>query len=146
MYRFTILCEISKGTFEISHKFWTHTPQSVHFTVMYFCVWVTISLNCDVISLSETGPWVSGVLQRSQSVYPTELVAAHPDSASDHLFYHDVGEIWWPQPIRLLKMGHVTGQGSTTNLIKTFWSILNCLPRIIMGILSVIFMKCVTEI
>ena len=23
---------------------------------MYFCVWVTISLNCDVISLSETGP------------------------------------------------------------------------------------------
>ena len=30
------------------------------------------------------------------------------------LFYHDVGEIWWPQPIRLLKMGHVTGQGSTT--------------------------------
>ena len=22
-----------------------------------FCVWVTISLNCDVISLSETGPW-----------------------------------------------------------------------------------------
>ena len=29
-------------------------------------------------------------------------------------FYHDVGEIWWPQPIRLLKMGHVTGQGSTT--------------------------------
>ena len=31
-----------------------------------------------------------------------------------NLFYHDVGEIWWPQPIRLLKMGHVTGQGSTT--------------------------------
>ena len=30
------------------------------------------------------------------------------------VFYHDVGEIWWPQPIRLLKMGHVTGQGSTT--------------------------------
>ena len=37
-------------------KFWTHTPQNVHFTVLYFCVWVTISLNCDVISLSETGP------------------------------------------------------------------------------------------
>ena len=31
-----------------------------------------------------------------------------------YIFYHDVGEIWWPQPIRLLKMGHVTGQGSTT--------------------------------
>ena len=38
-------------------KLWTHTPQNVHFTVLYFCVWVTISLNCDVISLSETGPW-----------------------------------------------------------------------------------------
>ena len=35
-------------------KFWTHTPQNMHFTVFYFCVWVTISLNCDVISLSET--------------------------------------------------------------------------------------------
>ena len=37
-------------------KFWTHTPQNVHFTVFTFCVWVAISLNCDVISLSETGP------------------------------------------------------------------------------------------
>ena len=56
VYGFKILCEISKGTFDISHKLWTHTPQYVHFTVLYFCVWVTISLNCDVISLSETGP------------------------------------------------------------------------------------------
>ena len=37
-------------------KFWTHTLQNMHFTVLYFCVWVTISLNSDVISLSETGP------------------------------------------------------------------------------------------
>ena len=28
------------------------------------------------------------------------------------LFYHDVGEIFWPQPIRSLRLGHVTGQGS----------------------------------
>ena len=27
-------------------------------------------------------------------------------------FYHDVGEIFWPQPIRSLQMGHVAGQGS----------------------------------
>ena len=39
-------------------KFWTHTPQNVHFTIFIFCVRVTISLNCDVISLSETGPWL----------------------------------------------------------------------------------------
>ena len=37
-------------------KFWTHTPQNMHFTVLYFCVWVTISLNCDVMGPSETGP------------------------------------------------------------------------------------------
>ena len=29
-----------------------------------------------------------------------------------HVFYHDVDEIFWPQPIRSLKLGHVTGQGS----------------------------------
>ena len=30
----------------------------------------------------------------------------------NHQFYHDVDEIFWPQPIRSLKLGHVTGQGS----------------------------------
>ena len=28
------------------------------------------------------------------------------------IFYNDVGEIFWPQPNRSLKLGHVTGQGS----------------------------------
>ena len=28
-----------------------------HFTIFYFCVWFTISLKCDIISLSDTGPW-----------------------------------------------------------------------------------------
>ena len=28
------------------------------------------------------------------------------------IFYHDVDEIFWPQPVRSLKLGHVTGQGS----------------------------------
>ena len=28
------------------------------------------------------------------------------------VFYHDVDEIFWPQPMRSLKLGHVTGQGS----------------------------------
>ena len=37
-------------------KLWTHTPQNMYSTVLYFCVWVMISLNCDVISISETGP------------------------------------------------------------------------------------------
>ena len=37
-------------------KFWTHTPQNMHLTVFCFCMWFTTSLNCDVISLSETGP------------------------------------------------------------------------------------------
>ena len=33
-------------------------------------------------------------------------------SESVTVFYHDVDEIFWPQPIRSLKLGHVTGQGS----------------------------------
>ena len=28
------------------------------------------------------------------------------------VFYHDVDEIFWPQPTRSHKLGHVTGQGS----------------------------------
>ena len=40
-------------------KVWTLTPQNMQYTVFYICVWVTISLNYDVISLSETGPRVS---------------------------------------------------------------------------------------
>ena len=28
------------------------------------------------------------------------------------IFYHDVDEIFWPQPIRSLQLGHVTGQGT----------------------------------
>ena len=35
-------------------KFWTHTLQYMLFIVFYFYVQVTISLNCDIISLSET--------------------------------------------------------------------------------------------
>ena len=30
----------------------------------------------------------------------------------NELFYHDVDEIFWPQPIRSLKLDRVTGQGS----------------------------------
>ena len=33
------------------------------------------------------------------------------------IFYHDVDGICWPQPIRSLKLGHVTGQGS----MSTTW-------------------------
>ena len=55
-------------------KFWTHTPQNMHSTVFYFCVWVTISLNCDVISLSETGP-------RSLFNIPNGFTVKHKRSA-----------------------------------------------------------------
>ena len=30
----------------------------------------------------------------------------------NYLFCYDIDEIFWPQPIRSLKLGHVTGQGS----------------------------------
>ena len=52
------------------------------------------------------GSWQTSLGLGSMSRYSAQILIC--------IFYHDVGEIWWPQPIRLLKMGHVTGQGSTT--------------------------------
>ena len=55
---------ISWALLKFHTKFWTHTQQNVHFTVFIFRVWVTISLNCDVISLSHTGPWAVNMTRR----------------------------------------------------------------------------------
>ena len=45
------------GAFEISLKLWTHIPHNMYFTDFYICVWSTLYLSCDVISLSKTDPW-----------------------------------------------------------------------------------------
>ena len=45
-------------------NFGTHIPQNMHFIDFNVCVLLMISLNCDVISLSETGPRSSNELQR----------------------------------------------------------------------------------
>ena len=37
-------------------KFWPHTPQNMHFTNLYFCMWFRVSFKCDVIDLRETVP------------------------------------------------------------------------------------------
>ena len=59
-------------------KFSTHTPQNMHFTVFYFYMWFTTSLNCDVISLSETGPWDSTrQIQKPGGSGPQCLVNIH---------------------------------------------------------------------
>ena len=51
------LCvKFQRAPFKFHTTFWTHTPQHIHLFIFYFCVSDTISLNCDVISLSETGP------------------------------------------------------------------------------------------
>ena len=47
--------------------------------------------------------WMTSKNNRAPLLYYIKLCA---------LFYHDVGEIFWPQPIRSLKLGHMTGQGS----------------------------------
>ena len=46
-----------KYSLKFHTKFWTHTctPHNMRLTVFYFCAWVMIDLNCDVISLSDTG-------------------------------------------------------------------------------------------
>ena len=59
-------------------KFWTHTPPKMHFTVFYFCVWVTIYLNCDVIRLSETGPRTAFYLfGECRQINPSTIVTEH---------------------------------------------------------------------
>ena len=40
------------------------------------------------------------------------LVYVWNEACHNKVFYHDVGEICWHQPITSLKLGHVTGQGS----------------------------------
>ena len=67
MYGLNILCEISKVIFEISHKTLNTYTANMHFTVLYVCVWVTKSLNCDVFSLGETDP--RSVISRTWFLY-----------------------------------------------------------------------------
>ena len=42
--------------FLLTPKFLTHTPLNMHLLSSILCVWDTIYLNCDVISLSDMGP------------------------------------------------------------------------------------------
>ena len=39
------------------------------------------------------------------------------ENENGDIFYHDVDEICWPQPIRSPKLGHVTGQGPVPDLV-----------------------------
>ena len=105
-------------------KFWTHTPQSVHFTVMYFCVWVTISLNCDVISLSETGPRMTLCPQwNHNSVIPISsqwhfvhyvTISLLCRSHLNVIFRHDIAiTLWYPSHLDGMYFGNTT--------IAAFW-------------------------
>ena len=60
MYGFKILCEISKVPFEISHTILNPYTAKYAFYCLLFLRVLTTSLNCDVIRVSETGPWLSG--------------------------------------------------------------------------------------
>ena len=56
MYEFKILNEISKGTFEISHKILnTYTAKDTFYRLAFLCV-ITIPFNYDVININETVP------------------------------------------------------------------------------------------
>ena len=91
-------------------KFWTNTPKTMHFSVFSFCVWVTISLNCDIISLSETGPRSYKVLtdngaelcrarkhlrKATLSTWPTSN-GLHSITSSFHLIFAPQCSLnWW---------------------------------------------------
>ena len=82
VYGFRILCEFQRAPLKFHTKFWSHTPQNMHFTVLYFCVWVTVSLNCDVISFSEMGPREAKALPRHDVIIlKTMLYIIYCDSS-----------------------------------------------------------------
>ena len=56
MHILRCMCSILFVKLKFDTKFWTHTQKNVHFTILHLGVSVTISLNCDVKSLGETGP------------------------------------------------------------------------------------------
>ena len=50
--------------------------------------------------------------QRSSNAENVSIWWRHHEILICFIFYHDFDEIFWPQPIRSLKLVHVTGQGS----------------------------------
>ena len=94
---FTVVIEINIGLIWPVHVKTGNIP-NIYFIVvndisannsLYACIWQYI---CVVMAKSFL-----------QYIWMVEIWYA---------FYHDVGEIFWPQPIRSLQLGHVTGQGS----------------------------------
>ena len=81
-YGFKILCKISKSTFEISHKILNPYTAKYAFYCHVLLVSVTVSLNCDVISLSETCPCCSFTLSYFHLlfVFPHNHTATHLSS------------------------------------------------------------------
>ena len=78
VYGFNILCKISKSTFEILNPY----TAKYAFYCPVLLVSVTVSLNCDVISLSETGPCCSLTLSYFHLlfVFPHNYTATHLSS------------------------------------------------------------------
>ena len=82
-----VCVKFQRASLKFHTKFWTHTPQNRHFTVFYFCAWVTISLNCDVISPSETDRrspknkfddlWIYVTRQRVNSLWHSDAIWGH---------------------------------------------------------------------
>ena len=58
-YGFQILCEISKATFDISHKILDSNIAKMHYTDCYYSLWFIISWNCDVINETTPGRFKS---------------------------------------------------------------------------------------
>ena len=80
-----------------------------HMEITYVCVFVCNWFHffqCCVINFSL---WFTTLYINKVIVHSYEPMLLY---CLCYLFYHDVGEIFWPQPIRCLKLGHETGQGS----------------------------------
>ena len=73
--RYNISGEISKSTFEISHRILNPYTVKYAFYKLNLYVRFTISLNCDVMCLNETGPWRPVIL--AHALLQLHLVGVH---------------------------------------------------------------------
>ena len=55
----TFCVKFQRARLKFHTKFWTNTSQNMHFTDFNVSVWLMMSFNCDVISLSEKGPCIT---------------------------------------------------------------------------------------
>ena len=113
------LCvKFQRAALKFHTEFRAHTPQNIHFADFYFCVWFTISLNCDVICRSETGPRAAVcVWSPCISYLSPVLFCEHRFGQSRHI-YQDCSQLKQNFSFCCLGLGCICCDSQVTKTIK----------------------------